>query len=129
MSQIAQGSGLMATFQLQEEKVAAFLRDIENGYIDNPYHSAIHAAGVLQMSHMLIQNGLVQSGILDDNLQLSCYLAAICHDYCHPGLTNDFLIKTRHHTALVYNVRHLLTYLICMLCAAPICFMLGLSLH
>ena len=31
--------------------------------------------------------------------------AAICHDFCHPGLTNDYLIKTRSQTALIYNVR------------------------
>ena len=95
----------MEAFQLEEEVFARFLREIEDGYVDNPYHSATHAAGVLQVTHMLVQNGLIQSGVLDDNLQLSCYLAAICHDHAHPGLTNDFLIKTRHRTALVYNVR------------------------
>ncbi|KAK9843277.1 hypothetical protein WJX74_009626 [Apatococcus lobatus] len=100
---LLKGSGLMNAFQLQEDIVAGFLQQIEKGYVDNPYHSAIHAAGVLQMLHMLIQNGLVQSGVLDETMQLSCYLAAICHDYAHPGLTNDFLIKTRHRTALVYN--------------------------
>ena len=30
--------------------------------------------------------------------------AAICHDHAHPGLSHDFLIRTRHETALVYNV-------------------------
>ena len=65
----------MKAFTLQEEAVACFLRTIEDGYIDNPYHSCVHAAGVLQMLHMLIQNGLRQSGALDETLQLSCYIA------------------------------------------------------
>ncbi|KAK9842956.1 hypothetical protein WJX74_004848 [Apatococcus lobatus] len=100
---LLKGTGLMDIFQLEEEVVACFLRELEDGYLDNPYHSSTHAAGVLQMIHMLVQNGLIQSGVLDDSLQLSCYMAAICHDYAHPGLTNDFLIKTCHRTALVYN--------------------------
>ena len=70
-----QGTGLIEAFQLEDEVVACFLREIENGYLDNPYHSSQHAAGVLQMLHMLVQNGLIQSGVLDENLQLSCYMA------------------------------------------------------
>ncbi|KAK9826226.1 hypothetical protein WJX74_001194 [Apatococcus lobatus] len=100
---LIKGSGLISFFNLDEEKLACFLRGIEDGYIDNPYHSCTHAASVLQIIHMLVQNGLIQSGILDEPMQLSCYMAAICHDYAHPGLTNDFLIKTRHKTAVTYN--------------------------
>lgn len=95
----------MGAFSLPESAMACFLRAIEDAYNDNPYHSCTHAAGVLQLLHMLIQNGLIQSGALDETMQLSCYLAAICHDVSHPGLTNDFLIKTRHKMALIYNVR------------------------
>ena len=70
-----QGTGLIDFFRLKDEVVACFLREIENGYLDNPYHSSQHAAGVLQMLHMLVQNGLIQSGVLDENLQFSCYMA------------------------------------------------------
>ena len=78
-----QGSGLMQSFGLQERVVACFLREIEEGYLNNQYHSRIHAAGVLQITHMLVQNGLVQSGILDETMQLACYVAGAV--YIEPG--------------------------------------------
>ena len=34
---------------------------------------------------------------------LTCYLAAIIHDYEHRGVNNDFLIKTSDPLALLYN--------------------------
>ena len=71
----AQASGLMSAFNLPEDAVACFLREIENGYMDNPYHSSTHAAGVLQMMHMLMQHGLIQSGVMDQNMQLASYFA------------------------------------------------------
>ncbi|KAK9868656.1 hypothetical protein WJX84_004455 [Apatococcus fuscideae] len=100
---LLKGSGLLSDFGIQEDIMACFLRSIEAGYLSNPYHSRTHAAGVLHVIHLLVQNGLLQSGILDGPMQLACYIAAICHDFEHPGLTNDFLIKTRHQTALTYN--------------------------
>ncbi|KAK9863546.1 hypothetical protein WJX84_008465 [Apatococcus fuscideae] len=100
---LLKGSGLIHTFHLNEEKLACFLRAIEAGYSDCPYHSRTHAAGVLQTMHMLSQHGLIQDGVLDSALQLAGYLAAIVHDFGHPGLTNDFLIRTRHQLATTYN--------------------------
>lgn len=107
-----QGSGLVSRLALPEEKLAGFLRQIEAGYLDNPYHSRVHAAGVLQITHLLA-HGLIQNGVFDDLLQLSAYMAAAAHDHKHPGLTNDFLIKTRHELAVLYNVSLLSALLVC----------------
>ena len=70
-----QGSGLVSLLALDEERLACFLRKAETGYLDNPYHSRTHAAGVLQTTHLLAQNGLIQEGVFDGLLQLSAYLS------------------------------------------------------
>ncbi|KAK9831614.1 hypothetical protein WJX74_002581 [Apatococcus lobatus] len=100
---LIKGSGLMSTFHIHESQLAQFLQQIEAGYPDNPYHNRIHATCVLQVMHLLMQHGLIQEGILQDVMILACYLAAICHDFEHPGVNNDYLIKTSNRQALTYN--------------------------
>ncbi|KAK9831722.1 hypothetical protein WJX74_007234 [Apatococcus lobatus] len=93
------GSGLMTAFNICENQLVNFLQQIEAGYPDNP----VHATCVLQIMHLLMQNGLIKLGVLQDVMVLACYLAAICHDFEHPGVNNDFLIKTGNRKALMYN--------------------------
>jgi len=38
--------------------------------------------------------------------KMVCLLAAAVHDYEHHGLSNEFLIKTSHERALLYNDKH-----------------------
>lgn len=61
------------------------------------------------MAHMLVrcQGGLKDAKILDPEgiLEMSLYLAAVCHDYDHPGLNNDFLVKSHHRLAISHNDR------------------------
>ena len=59
------------------------------------------------MSQMLTNclDGLRDAEIVEDMLEFSMYMAAICHDYEHPGVNNDFLIRTHHALALRYNDR------------------------
>lgn len=65
---------------------------------------SIHAASVVQMTHMLLcHGGLIKSGLITKTQQLSSYWSAAVHDYEHGGLNNDFLIKTSHALAVRYN--------------------------
>ena len=69
-----------------------------------PYHNDLHAVDVLQVCYHL-------SSILDlrNEMDLSFidmfgfFIAAIIHDYKHPGLNNNYLINKRAALAIKYN--------------------------
>ncbi|KAK9837615.1 hypothetical protein WJX74_001448 [Apatococcus lobatus] len=100
---LIKNAGLLDLFGLSEEVLSRWLRSIEQGYPWNSYHNRVHAASVLQMMHMLIHAGLMEDGVLEGITMFACYLAAIAHDFDHPGVNNDFLIKTRHPLAVTHN--------------------------
>ncbi|PNW82682.1 hypothetical protein CHLRE_06g289400v5 [Chlamydomonas reinhardtii] len=100
---LLQRSGIISRFKLSGVTVARFLRHIEAGYPDNPYHSATHAADVLQTLHVIIHGAQLHVHYLDALGLFAAYFAAIVHDYGHPGLTNDFLIATSDPLAVRYN--------------------------
>jgi len=123
---ILERSGLVDDLGLDRQKLARFLEEIERGYDDaNPYHNRAHAASVLQAMHALLEQGGLKGALAPvfrseegcggqggetlsgaDLGKLACLLAAIVHDYEHPGLSNDFLVKTGHERAIRYNDRH-----------------------
>lgn len=68
-----------------------------------PRACSVHAASVLQLTHMLIFHGGIPDAILPAALKLGTYWSAIVHDFEHGGLNNDFLIKTASPLAVLYN--------------------------
>jgi 3'5'-cyclic nucleotide phosphodiesterase len=87
--------------------VQVFLRYVSfigEGYKDNPYHNILHAADVLQASHiLLLQSNFYEIADLSPFHVLALLLSAIVHDYKHPGLNNSFLLLTGHKLAIRYN--------------------------
>lgn len=57
--------------------------EIEEGYSDeNQYHNRLHAADVLQSTHLILHEGGMMAtssspGYVDDLTLLACYLAAV----------------------------------------------------
>eukprot|EP00002_Diphylleia_rotans_P032653 TRINITY_DN6874_c0_g1_i1.p1 TRINITY_DN6874_c0_g1~~TRINITY_DN6874_c0_g1_i1.p1 ORF type:complete len:762 (-),score=115.32 TRINITY_DN6874_c0_g1_i1:1066-3351(-) len=89
------------------QRFLTFVREIESGYLPNPYHSSLHAADVLlNIAHLLTSENIAPS--LSPLDLLSVFLAAIVHDYAHPATTNNFHIQTQSTFAVIYNDKSIL---------------------
>lgn len=65
---------------------------------------SIHVASVVQITHMLLtRGGVMKSNAMTRSQQLATYISAVVHDFQHGGVNNDFLIKTFHPLAMLYN--------------------------
>ncbi|KAJ9511901.1 hypothetical protein QJQ45_004504 [Haematococcus lacustris] len=98
-------AGLINHFRMKPTHLARFLRAVEDGYINNPYHNKTHAADVLQTFHLILRRGGLIPGYVDPLTHVACLLAAVVHDFEHVGRTNDFLINTGSDLAILYNDR------------------------
>eukprot|EP00948_MAST-09A_sp_MAST-9A-sp1_P002720 g2720.t1 len=103
------GSALFLKLNIEKELgidrqvFANCVATIEKGYIkSNPYHNSLHAADVLQTAHCMlrIERKTHQHTRHDVFLLL---FSCIIHDYKHPGLNSQYLIKSKDKIALKYN--------------------------
>eukprot|EP01134_Creolimax_fragrantissima_P000837 CFRG0837T1 len=100
---ILQNTGLSEKFNIPEDKLDRFLRYIGKGYHkENPYHNEYHATDVTQtVYHFLYTLGLAQ--YFGDREALAAIVAAMIHDFQHPGVNNAYLVNSRSAEALLYN--------------------------
>lgn len=98
-------NGLTDTLGLNPSKLRRFAIEVEAGYDDHAYHNRIHVCAVLQRVHIMLLNGGVGAAVKDRTglLTFAAYVAAICHDFRHKGVTNDFLVRSGDSLALYYN--------------------------
>mmetsp|Transcript_13688 Transcript_13688/g.30675 ORF Transcript_13688/g.30675 Transcript_13688/m.30675 type:complete len:761 (+) Transcript_13688:127-2409(+) len=90
---------------LDRDRLHNFVHQIQTGYFaSNPYHNSLHATDVAQTVHwMLAKADVVKVAQLQGDEVVALLLAAIVHDYEHPGVNNGFCAKTRHPLAVRYN--------------------------
>ncbi|KAA6403243.1 MAG: 3',5'-cyclic-nucleotide phosphodiesterase [Streblomastix strix] len=100
---ILQRHDLLNKFNIDVQTAINFFFMVEKYYFKNPYHSAAHAADVLQMTHWLCTRRGPHTAVLSDLDLLTIFISAACHDMGHPGLNNDYLKNTGHKLALLYN--------------------------
>jgi len=93
---------LLTEFNLDHVKLVNFLRSIESGQQDNPYHNATHVADVVQSMHVILCKGGIGKFVGKFEI-LAGLIAATIHDYEHRGFNNDFLIKTNDEWAIDSN--------------------------
>lgn len=93
---------LIRKFRIDKEVLCNFLNAIEDGYFnDKPYHNSTHGADVTRSMHYFISVRLKQD--LTDLEILACLIASLTHDFQHPGVSNNYLVRTRHELSLKYN--------------------------
>ncbi|GMH79737.1 hypothetical protein TrST_g5350 [Triparma strigata] len=102
-------SYIFNTFEILEEfdipvrKMDGFIKELEKKYIStNKYHNWKHAVDVMHTVFRFIIE--TQSHTFFTPLEtFSVLISAVAHDLAHPGLSNSFLIKTRHTLAIMHN--------------------------
>ena len=94
---------LDSLFNIDLELYQAFFSSIEDLYKPNPYHNSAHAADVLCSFLYLVNQSRFNDYIQDYEI-LAGIIAMLGHDVAHPGVTNRFLINTKHPLSLTCNL-------------------------
>lgn len=120
---------LLHHFDISKATMRRFVVGVKNTYQDVPYHNFYHAFTTLHVSFMVVssQSCLASSSSFPSLTSLSLaaapppsaasaggalfeardlmaiFVAAYCHDMNHDGRTNDFHIRRRSATAMLYN--------------------------
>lgn len=85
-----------------EAELKKFIKAIEGGYMNNPFHNFGHGVDVLYMVSRFLRL-IDANGFLTEASQYLLMVAAIAHDVGHLGLNNQFLVETSHDLAVKYN--------------------------
>jgi len=95
---------------LSKSEFIQILPHIVSGYMqENPYHNYLHACDVMQLSHFFLNFcGLKTKLKLDPTECAGFLLAALVHDFKHPGVSSGFLENILHSVAVIYNNQSIL---------------------
>ena len=90
-------------FKLDMVKLQRFFLAISENYQENPFHNFYHAFSVCQMIFSLsCKNNSFQKYLTQIDF-FALMISALGHDLNHPGVTNIFMINSRHELAVRYN--------------------------
>merc|ERR1719456_1400147 len=105
-----QSNRLLEAFVSSKESFMLLMRRINEGYREtNTYHTATHAADVLQGVFWFIYTGQAATILnLSSRDVWAMLFAAMIHDIDHPGRTNPYHVATRDPLAILYNDRSVL---------------------
>ncbi|KAG7456582.1 hypothetical protein MATL_G00237320 [Megalops atlanticus] len=103
MYTIFQERDLLKSFKIPADTFITFMMTLEDHYhSDVAYHNNIHAADVVQSTHVLLSTPALEAVFTDLEILAALFASAI-HDVDHPGVSNQFLINTNSELALMYN--------------------------
>mmetsp|Transcript_81488 Transcript_81488/g.205072 ORF Transcript_81488/g.205072 Transcript_81488/m.205072 type:complete len:514 (-) Transcript_81488:270-1811(-) len=96
-----------------EDSALKFILALEASYLENPYHDRKHAADVTHTAYYFWTHLASQTHMRDYYTEadlLAIIVAAAIHDVAHPGVSNEFMVKTQDTLALQYNDRSVLEH-------------------
>mmetsp|Transcript_28454 Transcript_28454/g.66272 ORF Transcript_28454/g.66272 Transcript_28454/m.66272 type:complete len:566 (-) Transcript_28454:39-1736(-) len=93
---------LISRYNIDGDAFAAWVGDIAQMYLDNPYHNWSHAMDVFHFIYSVLTTGKVGRFFNFQDV-LGLLVAALGHDVGHLGVSNAFLVMSQHSLALRYN--------------------------
>lgn len=101
---------LIDIFEDDKIKFYNFIDKVRSGYLKVPYHNEKHGIDVCVSIHSFIyhaENFKIKMKVNDLDI-MTLMLAAICHDFAHPGYNNNFHINSLSSYAIIYNDKSVL---------------------
>ena len=87
---------------VHRDTLAAFIALMQQHYGETPYHNWRHVCDVTHAVYRYVS--LTEDKIMPSPLEkFSLLVAALAHDLNHPGINNNFLVRTRDSKAIKYN--------------------------
>lgn len=96
-------SGFLNEFSIDLVKMQRFILAVCENYQDNPFHNFFHAFSVCQMMFTIMEKNNKFEAFLLPFENLALLISGLGHDLNHPGVTNVFMINSRHQLAVRYN--------------------------
>lgn len=93
----------MNAFNVDIVKMQRFIMAVCENYQDNPFHSFYHAFSVCQMIFTISEKNNKFERFLLPMENFALFISGLGHDLNHPGVTNVFMINSRHTLAVRYN--------------------------
>jgi hypothetical protein len=102
---------------LDRPVIESYLQAVEAAYLANSYHNAYHAADVVQTALVVMASTQQRLSSAAPSTsaaaarpnpftrleQFAVIFSAAVHDLGHPGVNNDFLVRSRAPMAVRYN--------------------------
>ncbi|OMJ67417.1 hypothetical protein SteCoe_35440 [Stentor coeruleus] len=89
--------------EMNLDKWLNYLSSLYLGYqFNNMYHNHNHIIDTVQATHYFYKTAGFENFLSEQDIMVGI-LAAFIHDYEHPGLTSQFLIRTKHPKAIRYS--------------------------
>ncbi|EQC38533.1 hypothetical protein SDRG_04239 [Saprolegnia diclina VS20] len=102
------GFHLLDQYQMPIKTFQRFMLSVRDQYRSVAYHNFIHAFTTLHMTFLVVyaqatSKKTANASLLNVRDVLALFIGAVCHDMNHNGRTNEFHIKAKTSTAMLYN--------------------------